>query len=381
LKIKEKSKLQYVILIIGLVLFFGVTYYLNQPLEGQVPTAASKVLFAKAQVTQVLGEEASEDAWTEGLRIGIQEVVLRLDSGDYKDTELIAYNYMSAYNNIDLKEGSRVIARLDLDDNGDPYVTDIPNHDRSALLISVVGLFVVLMIIFGGKKGLSALIGLSFTIFSIWFFLIPLIKRGFPAIPAAIILVSITTLVSLIFLNGFSKKTWIAAVGCIGGVTIAGLIASLAGMISPINGFNMPEAEQLILRADEGVLISGLLVSGILISALGAVMDVALMIASAVSELITMNPKATRKELFKSGLNIGQDAMGTMANTLILAFAGASLNMLVLFRIFDYPMMQIINSDLMVLEILQGVSGSIGIVLTVPLVALLSASLYAKEVK
>jgi uncharacterized membrane protein len=183
----------------------------------------------------------------------------------------------------------------------------------------------------------------------------------------------------LTFLNGFSKKTIGAVIGCIGGVTIAGLIAYLAGIISPINGFNMPEAEELVLRAGENIKISGLLVSGILISALGAVMDVALMITSAVSELYTMNPKASRKMLFKSGINIGRDAMGTMANTLILAFAGASLNMLLLFRIFDYPYLQIMNSDLMIVEIIQGLAGSIGIVLTVPLVAALSAGMYGKS--
>lgn len=379
MNLKHKSKLQYIVLLLGILAFIFIAYMLNQPREGEVPTAASKVEFSKAHVTQLLSEEASPDTWTEGLRIGIQEVVLSIDSGKYKGEELLTYNYINAYNNIDLKEGSKVIVRMDVNENNIPYIVAITNHDRSTLINTIVGLFVLLMIIFGGKKGVSALVGLGFTIFSIWFFLIPLVLRGFPAIPAAVLLVSVTTIISLTFLNGFSKKTWIAIVGCIGGVTIAGLVATLAGMISPINGFNMSEAEELILRANDDVLISGLLVSGILISSLGAVMDVALMMVSAVAELKSMNPTVKRMDLFKSGLNIGQDAMGTMANTLILAFAGASLNMLILFRVFDYPLLQIMNSDLMVLEILQGVSGSIGIVLTVPLVAILSATVYTKK--
>ena len=379
MKGNKKSRIQYGILIVGLAIFFIVAYWLNQPMEGEVPTAASKVIFAKAHVSSILSDEASPDVWTEGLRIGTQEVVLTLDSGEHKGVDLIAYNFMGAYNNIDLKKNSKVIVRIDHDEFNNPYITSITSHDRSVIVIGLVTLFVVLMVIFGGKKGFSALLGLSFTIFSIWFFLIPLIKRGFPVIPAAILLVSITTFVSLIFLNGFSKKTMGAAVGCIGGVTIAGVIAYFAGEISPINGFNMSGAEELVLRSGDQVKISGLLVSGILISALGAIMDVALMITSAISELHTMNPKAKKSELFKSGLNIGQDAMGTMANTLILAFAGASLNMLVLFRIFDYPHLQIMNSDLMTLEIIQGISGSIGIVLTVPLVAALGASMYGNS--
>lgn len=108
-------------------------------------------------------------------------------------------------------------------------------------------------------------------------------------------------------------------------------------------------------------------------------MDVALSIASAISELKDMNDKADKKMLFKSGMNIGKDAMGTMANTLILAFAGASLNLLILFRVFDYPYLQIFNSDLMAIEIIQGLAGSIGIVLTVPLVAALGAVLFGSK--
>ena len=115
--------------------------------------------------------------------------------------------------------------------------------------------------------------------------------------------------------------------------------------------------------------------AGILISSLGAVMDVAMSIASSCNELYELNPKLTAGQLFRSGMNIGRDAMGTMANTLILAFAGSALNMLILFRAYDYPLLQVLNSDLMAIEILQGVAGSIGIILTVPLVAALSANI------
>ena len=159
-------------------------------------------------------------------------------------------------------------------------------------------------------------------------------------------------------------------------------MAALVGVLTPINGFNMSEAEELILRAgDGGLTISGLLVCGILISSLGAVMDVAMSIASASHELHTLNPELSAGQLFRSGMNIGRDAMGTMANTLILAFAGSSMNMLLLFQIYDYPTLQIINSDMMAIEIIQGVAGSTGIILTVPLVAFLSAYFMSMPVK
>lgn len=378
---KNKVKLiQWGLFSLGLIGFLGVVLWLNKPIDGSTATAASKVMFAKAQVTEIISDQASPDAWTEGLRLGTQEAYFSLKSGPHKGEELYAINYLAAYGNVDLKEGLKVIVRLDVDEAGLPYITSIINYDRTFMLISLAVIFVLSMIIIGGKKGVAAILGLMFTMLSIWFLLIPLIRRGFPAIPAAIIIVAITTFVSLIILNGFSKKSYIAIIGCVGGVTIAGLIAYIAGSVTPINGFNMPEAEEMILRAsDEGLRISGLLVSGVLIASLGAVMDVSLSITSAINELHEMNPKAKSKELFKSGINIGKDAMGTMANTLILAFAGAALNMLVLFRVFDYPYIQIFNSDLMSIEVIQGLAGSIGIVLTVPLVAGLSAYLFGHK--
>ena len=131
-----------------------------------------------------------------------------------------------------------------------------------------------------------------------------------------------------------------------------------------------------MLRATEYDLhVSGLFVSGILIASLGAVMDVAMSIASSCWELRELNPALPRAALFRSGMNIGRDAMGTMANTLILAFAGSSLNVLLLLQIYDYPFIQIFNTDAIATEMIRGVAGSIGIILTVPLVALLSAQL------
>lgn len=369
-------------MIIGVLLYLLWIVNLNKSQDGDLKTAAQKNIFVKAHVTEIINDQASPDTWTEGLRIGFQEVIVAIDSGEFKGDRLYTVNYLSAYSNIDLKENVKIIVKIDKDDDGNPFIVSITSYNRSQIIIGLLSLFVITLLLFGGKKGLAAIVGLGFTIISIWFVLIPLVKQGIHPIPAAIGLIAVTTFVSLVALNGFSKKTFIAVVGCVGGVTIAGLTAYIVGIISPINGFNMPEAEELVLRAaDDGLKISGLLVSGILIASLGAVMDVALTIASAISELHDMKPEAKVSELFKSGINIGKDAMGTMANTLILAFSGASLNMLILFRVFDYPTMQIFNSDLMTIEIIQGLAGSIGIVLTVPLVAILGASLYGKKIK
>ncbi len=382
MKTKKSNILKFVSIALLVVVFITFILVLNRPLSGQVPTAASKFIFVPAHVTKIVRDDAFPDTWTEKLRLGTQEVYVKLDGGQHKGLELPAVNYLSAYSNIDVKIGTKIIVRLDYDTQSKPYVASIANYNRSLALIFLVIVFVALIIILGRKKGIAALLSLIFTIICIWFVLIPMIQRGVPAILATIILVLITTAVSMLMLNGFSSKALCASIASFSGVLMAGLIVYIVGLITPINGFNMPEAEDLILRSgDDALKISGLLVSGILISSLGAVMDITMGITSSVYELYTVNPTMKRKELFTFGLNVGRDTMGTMVNTLILAFAGASLNMLILFRIFDYPYIQIFNSDLMTIEIIQALAGTIGVVLTVPLVAALAAAMSGKSIE
>lgn len=361
------------LLIAGLA---AVMVFLNRSLKGEAPTAARMRVFVPARITAVLSDNAAPDTWTEGLRLGRQELEVELLGGEYKGEVLPVENFLSAYSNVDGKVGARVIVRLNVDEDGAPYVVAVTNYDRGLVMGGLVLLFGALLVVIGRKKGLMALLGLAFTILCLLFLLIPLILLGIPPIPCTIGFVAVATAASLILLTGFTRKTLCATLGCVGGVAAAGILAAVVGVITPMTGFNMSEAEELVLRASEHQMhISGLLVCGVLIASLGAVMDVAMSIASACQELRELNPSLTARQLFQSGMNIGRDAMGTMANTLILAFAGSALNMLILFRAYDYPFLQIVNSDLIAIEVLQGLAGSIGIILTVPLVAAISASL------
>lgn len=339
-------------------------------------TAAQKRLFAVARVDDILSDNAQPEDWTEGLRVGTQQLQLEILTGPYKGAVLEAANYLTAYANVDCSLGTRVIVRLDLDDSGAPYVISIPNYDRGPVLAGMIAVFALLLVVIGGKKGIMALLGLAYTLAGIWLLLIPMVLRGAPPILSAVAIAALTAAASLLMLTGFTRKTLCAGLGCVCGVAAAGLFAWIVGQITPISGFNMSEAEDLVLRAyDSPLEIRGLLVSGILIAALGAVMDVAMSISSACSELRAVNPGLTAGELFRSGMNIGRDAMGTMANTLILAFAGAAFNMLLLFQVYGYPLIQIINSDSMAIELIQSVAGSVGIILTVPLVSLFASVL------
>lgn len=357
-------------------ILIGWALALNLTAGDRELTAAQKRMFAVAEVTDVLADNASPDTWTEGRRIGQQLLEVKVLTGEHKGAVLEAANFLSAYANVDAKVGTKVIVRLDVDEQGELYVVSVPAYNRAPVMLGLALIFAALLVIIGRKKGVMALVGLVYTLACIWFIQVPMILRGAEPVLVSIIIVALTTAASLLFLTGLTRKTLCAVLGCVCGVGVAGIFAAVSGSISQLNGFNLPEAEDLVLRATQDtVRISGLLVSGILVASLGAVMDVAMSISSSCWELRQLNPGLPKAALFRSGMNIGRDAMGTMANTLILAFAGASLNTLLLFRIYGYPAIQLFNSDAIAVELIRGLAGSIGIILTVPLVAALSAAL------
>ena len=377
----KKEKIQHILLralpmAAVLAVLVCIAVVLNRTEEEQTESDASRMVYASAEVTAVLADNAQEDFQNaEGRRVGDQELEIRILSGDHKDEIMTVTNYMSALFNVDVDQGDRIIVRIMTDEEGS-YYASVFNYDRGIVLGVFLLIFFALLAVLGGKKGVGALAGLLLTLGCIWFILIPCLIRGVPAVPVTIGVSAVAAAAGLIFLNGYSKKTLCAVCGCVGGVLAAGIAAAAVGTLSPMNGFNMQEAENLILYgADKGLKISGLLVCGVLISALGAVMDVALGIASSVWEMREQNPDASAGSLFRSGMQIGKDAMGTMANTLILAFAGSSLNMLILVQTYDIPFLQLINTDSIALEVVQSVAGSFGILLTVPLVAFISARL------
>lgn len=360
-----------------LALLVLAALWLNRPEEG-TPTASSQLIFVPAKVTAVLEDDAQPD-WenSEGRRIGTQELEIRILSGRHRGEVLPLTNYLSALFNVDVGVGDRIIVRLITQEDGS-YYASLFNYDRALVMGGAMLVFCAVLVLLGGRKGVRALLGLVFTLVCLWFLLIPGLIRGLPAIPLTIAVAAVCAAASLILLDGPSRKSLCAILGCVGGVAAAGLFAALVGALTPMDGFNMSEAENLLLYgAEKGLSIRGLLVCGVLVAALGAVMDVAMSIASAAWELREHNDGLSRRELFRSGMNIGRDAMGTMANTLILAFAGSSFNLLILIQIYDIPFLQLANTDFLCIEILQSVAGSMGILLTVPLVAAISAYLMA----
>lgn len=331
--------------------------------------------FAKAEVTDILQDNETKD----GIYIGRQLVKLKVASGKWKGKTMEADSSSAYLYGAHCKKGSRVIALIS-EANGS-FSASVYSVDREMQVYLVIAIFLLTLIIIGGKQGLASVIGLAFTAICILFLFLPMIYKGHSPILAAVLVVILTTIVTMYLVGGASGKTAVAITGTVLGVLISALFALIFCKMTDISGYNVSAIESLIYVRDQtGIEVGQLLFAGILIASLGAVMDVAMSISSTIEEISYQNPELGIKGLFFSGMRVGKDMMGTMSNTLILAFTGSSLNTMIMIYAYSYPYNQMINMYSIGIELLRGISGTIGIILAVPFVSLIG-SLYLKPNK
>ncbi len=338
-------------------------------------------LFEEAEIVDVLDETLNDDPVIPAMKIGKQTVTVKVLTGDYAGETYTTVNLLSRGHNVMAEPGLHVIVGLRELEDGSVNAW-VYNHKRQNHIYLLIALFFALLLIFGGIKGLHAALSLVFTGLVIVFLMIPLIFKGFNPIIVSIGCTTFIAVISFILIGGFERKTLAAIAGTLIGITCAGLLSYIFGNLTHISGMNMDKGEQLIYVAqDYQIQIHGLMFAAILIASLGAVMDVAMSIASSMQEIYTNTPDISPSDLLKSGLVVGKDIMGTMANTLILAFAGGSLTLILLIWGYQMAFRQMINMPFISIEIIQGLAGSIGVILTVPFTALISVWLIERKVK
>ena len=324
--------------------------------------------FEKARVVDIVEDNETES----GNQIGNQIVSLELLTGDYKGNTVEAVSSSSYLYGAHCEVGMRVIAEVNESDDS-LYVT-VFSQDRTWILYAIVFLFLVTLCIIGGRQGFNSAIALVFTFVCIVFLFLPMIYRGISPVLAAAAVAVLTTFVTMYLIGGLSSKSITSMIGTVAGVGISAVLAVVFGKIAGISGYNVSDIEQLEYVVQmTNVRIGELLYARILLSALGAVMDVAMSVASTISEIHFRNPQLSRKELFTSGIRVGKDMMGTMSNTLILAFTGSSINTLVFMYVYGYGIVQITNMYSIGIEIIQGIASTMGVILTVPIVSVISA--------
>ena len=331
--------------------------------------------FYNGVITEIIEEDLNKDPILDGVEIGYQKVVAKVTEGQYKDNTYEIKNNISRLYNYKVEEGTKVVLILYKQNNGN-MIWDVYGYDRSSMIYVLAGIFIIVVIIIGGVKGIKSLVSLMFTLVTVIFLMLPLMFRGVEPMLAAVVSATLSIIVTLSLVSGINKKTVTAIIGTISGVVISGIIAYIFGELTHSSGMTMNDTESLIYIAEgTNLKVKGIMFAGILIASLGAVMDVAMSISSSLFEIYEVNKNIKQIDLFKSSMNIGKDIIGTMTNTLILAFAGGSITTLILIFAANMPYNKFINLEVLAIEIIQGLAGSIGIVLSVPITAVVGSYL------
>ena len=371
--LSRKKVVRYLIYLLFVCVFAVFVFKLNQVEKTELVVRTGQP-FEKAEVTEILQDNLDSN----GTRVGEQKVHVKMLTGARKGEELDVTSSSGYLFGAACTVGMKVVVMQSV--AGETTIASVYSQDREWVIYIFALLYLLALCVIGGKQGIKGCLGLIFTFFCVIFVYLPLVYLRFSPFWAAVFICFLTTLVTMYLIGGPTKKTCAATLGTLAGVVLAGLSAWCFSKASGISGYNVSDIETLMtLWNTNRIQVGGLLFSGLLISCLGAVMDVAMSISSAIDEIYKQNTSLTRKELFKAGMRVGRDMMGTDSNTLILAFAGSSVSTLLLDYAYDLPYQQIINSNNIGIAIMQGLAGSFGIVLSVPLTVLICTVLFHKN--
>ena len=369
----RKKAVRYLIYILFVCVFAVFVIKLNQVEKTELVVRTGQT-FEKAKVIKILQDNLEEN----GTRVGEQKVRVRMLTGVRKGEELDITSSSGYLFGAACKPGMKVIVMQSV--AGDSTVASVYTQDREGVIYIFALIYLLVLCLIGGKQGIKGCLGLVFTFFCVIFVYLPLVYLKYSPFWTAVFVCFITTLVTMYLIGGPTRKTCAATLGTLVGVILAGVSAWCFSKASGISGYNVSDIETLMtLWNTNRIQVGGLLFSGLLISCLGAVMDVAMSISSAIDEIYRQNLSLSRKELFTAGLRVGRDMMGTDSNTLILAFAGSSVSTLLLDYSYNLPYQQIINSNNIGIAIMQGLAGSFGIVLSVPFTVLICTILFHKK--
>ncbi len=328
----------------------------------------------KAEILQVETEEFEEGRikYSQNLQI---EIISDQYSGEIMEIE---NNIMrnSIYGEHLLETGDRILLAA-FYENGELVEVHFQDLLRERGLIYLGALTLILLLIIAKKQGVRTIIALLLTMGIIFFYLIPQIAEGAAPIQTAVLTSLVLIIIIQGIIGGFKIKSLAAIIGTAAGVICAGALAYIFGNLVELSGLSSEEA-RLLLGSELNFDPKGILFAGIIIGSLGAVTDVAMSIASVTESTWQNSRKLSIGKLYKIGLQVGRDIIGTMSNTLILAYAGSSLSLFILFYHFSDGWIELVNMDLVATEIIRGLAGTVGLIITIPITAFSAAVLYHK---
>ena len=314
------------------------------------------------------------------VKVGSQSLQIKILDGKFKGKIVDAPNLLSGKLEIDkIFEPSDTILAVISYNYDEILSARALDYYRIHLEWILVGIFVAILIVFAGWTGFNALTSFCFTTLMIWKVLIPLFLLGYqPLIISAGVVIIICAAV-IFLVAGINKKGVVAFLGSSAGIVVTCIFAIIFGKLFKVHGAIMPYAESLLYAGFAELDLTGIFLSGIYLASSGAIMDVAIDISASMQEIIYNSPPINKRDLLKSGFNVGRAIIGTMTTTLLLAYSGGFTALMMLFMAQGIPMVNILNYNFIAGEILHTLVGSFGLILTAPLTAFIGSILFTKN--
>jgi len=333
-----------------------------------VPIYAQASNIQRARVLEIINEEKSvilEEFSEGGIDSLNQSISAEIIDGSEKGKQVELEN-----DYIKLEKGDVFFIEKGEFDGGEIY--SVKERDRQIPILLLLLIFATTIIIFGGKQGIRSLLSLTGSFLVIAYVLLPLLMKGYSPILVSIVVATIILFFAIYFTHGFNRESSVAFSGTIIAVILTGLLAVFSVWIMNLTGFETEEATYLQMGNSIKLNFHGLLLGGILIGVLGILDDIAVTQSAVVSEIYQSASHLKPKEVYKKAIRVGREHVSALVNTLVLAYAGAALPLLLLFSSSEYSGGLIISLELFSTEIVRTIVGSIGLVLTVPITTLIA---------
>lgn len=314
------------------------------------------------------------------IQSGEQSCTLKIQTGKFKGQEMTGVNFLSGSLEKDkiYKVGDRALVTISHEGEEVKSVV-MSDHYRLDKEILLLGIFALLLIVVAGRNGVLAIFSFVITVLTIWKILVPAYLRGYSPVWTGILITVFITVMIIFFVYGFDRKTVTASLGSLLGILTTCLLGMLFTDLFHINGAVMPDAESLLYSGFQHLDLTAIFMSSIFIGASGAMMDLSVDITSAVQEVVEKKPEIGWREAARSGMNVGRAAMGTMTTTLLLAYSGGYITLLMVFMAQGTPADHILNYKYVAAEVLDTVVGSFGLVTVAPFTALVAGIMLTRR--
>lgn len=315
------------------------------------------------------------------IRQGDQRVTIEIESGSYKGEIVDANNMLTGSLAEDkiFAEGDKAWVLIGFDKSGNINFANMLDHFRIHKEIVLVAVFGVLIIIFSGYTGARTLLSFSFALLSIWKILIPAMLKGYNPILIALLVGNVLTISTILLVSGFTKRSYAAITSAVACSFVTCLLAIIFGNYFNIHGAVMERSESLLYAGFSNLNLTAIFQAGIYLASSGAILDLAVDISSALDEVVKNNPLVTKKDLILSGFNIGKSVVGSQTTTLLFAYMGSYLSVMMVYMAQGTPLLNILNSKTIAAEILHTFVGCIGLVLVSPLTSFICGFLFEKN--